>query len=253
MNDRAEILWYLIQLNKNTDILECMKERACLDFSCNDFLNILENQGQQSAYTASFSKDKDSLSQWRSYANDGKGIAIGFDLNELSRAKDNVLIREIEYTDKIIYPSNSECDMEVVADEVSVVLKYDEVKKCDQLNLFLHELIPELLKYKNPSFKEEQEIRLIYCKDLKFENLLYQHHAIRGSYNSINLDVNFRTINDNDITAYVKLPFNPKAIHSISIGPKCLVKQCDIKNFINETLSIDLEYKNIITSKSGYR
>ena len=41
-------------------------------------------------YVGSFSQVQDDLSQWRGYADNGAGVAIGFDLNAILAANENV-------------------------------------------------------------------------------------------------------------------------------------------------------------------
>lgn len=80
MNDSAEIIW----------LLEMVKDFVLKRGVYNSILegwNLIENisrtllQEMDCPYIFCLSKDKDVLSQWRSYANDGKGVAIGFNVD----------------------------------------------------------------------------------------------------------------------------------------------------------------------------
>ena len=77
------------------DALELLTHEA------NDTLEKARNQGTLTSYVVCFSKEKDLLSQWRGYADNGKGCAIGFSLDELedycSRSSGAITIRKVEY------------------------------------------------------------------------------------------------------------------------------------------------------------
>ena len=259
MNDNLEIKWYLDRLNNEQvtvkeleypeSIFDMMKMRSQLDFTFKELEEILDSKGQNSVYISCFSKESDILSQWRAYAEDGRGVSIGFNLEKLKKA-DNLLIREVIYVNDVVYDGN-ESDVECVADTINNVISENKiVGKEEQIEVFLHELIPELVKYKNPAFIEEKEIRLIYCDDMKFEKILYNHGAFHEEWKHIALEHDFRTIGSDNITEFVKLDFCNNAIEEICIGPKCLLSKNDIKNIMKQLLDIDV---NIIESKSSYR
>ena len=261
MNDNLEIKWYLDRLNNEKNIFDekeisevesifdAMKIRSLIDFSFEKLVEILNSKGQNSVYISCFSKEPDILSQWRAYAEDGKGVSIGFDLEKLSEA-DNLLVREIIYTDGVVY-GDSESDVECVADTIRTVIEEQEIiSEEKQIEVFLHELIPELVKYKNPAFREEKEVRLIYCDDMKFEKIVDSHGAFLEKWEAKELTHDFRVIGSDNITEFVKLDFDPNAIEEICIGPKCLLSKNDIKNIVKKLLDIDIE---VIESKSSYR
>lgn len=260
MNDNLEIKWYLTRLNNEKinsndeieepeSIFDMMKMRSHLYSTFEDFMEILNSKGQNSVYISCFSKEPDILSQWRAYAEDGRGVSIGFNLEKLSKA-DNLLVREVIYTDDVVY-DDRESDVEIVADTIGTVIREQNIKtKEEQVEVFLHELIPELVKYKNPAFIEEKEVRLVYCEDMKFEEIVNSYGAFHETWESIKLEHDFRTIGSNNITEFVKLDFNPNTIEEIYIGPKCLLSKNDVKNITNKLLDIDI---NIRESKSSYR
>ncbi|NFP90134.1 DUF2971 domain-containing protein [Clostridium sporogenes] len=255
-NDNLEIKWYLDRLNdekSNTNefesVFDMMKMRSNIDFTFEELVKCLNSKGQRSIYICCFSKESDILSQWRAYAEDGKGVSIGFDLEKLKIA-DNLLIREIIYENNIVQ-GEIENDVEIVADEMGTVLKDHKITmKEEQIDVFLHELIPELAKYKNPAFSEEKEIRLIYCDDMKFEKIVDSYGAFQEKWESIELKHDFRVIESNNITEFVKLDFDPDSIEEICIGPKCLLSKNDIKHILKKLLGVE---KDVIESKSSYR
>ena len=132
MNDKLEIRWYLDKLNEdghkedNTDsVFERMRIRSGLEFSFDDLLNSLNSKGQRSIYISCFSQNRDLLSQWRAYANDGKGVSIGFDLNKFLIA-DNFWIEEINYANDLV-EDDRENDVEVVADTIGTIIHENKI------------------------------------------------------------------------------------------------------------------------------
>lgn len=256
MNDNLEIKWYLERLNEEKEsdedystILQRMRIRSGVDFTCEELAKHLENKGQKSIYISCFSKTSDLLSQWRAYADDGKGVAIGFDLDMLASA-DNILVREIVYADDIVQ-EDCESALEVVADTMPMVLsRYEAHNREEQIDIFLHELITELAIYKNPAFREESEVRLIYCDDLKFEKIIDEAGAFNEPYVWKKLEHDFRMVGTNNITEFVKLQYEPGCIKDICIGPKCLLSESDMRNLFQSLLGT---VPTISYSKSSYR
>ena len=259
MNDNLEIKWYLDRLNnekiafdekENSEvesIFDAMKEQSLIDFSFEKLVEILNLKGQNSVYISCFSKEPDILSQWRAYAEDGKGVSIGFNLEKLREAS-NFLIRDVIYTNGVVY-GDIESDVECVADTIGMVIREQHItSEEEQIEVFLHELIPELVKYKNPAFSEEKEVRLIYCDNMIFEKIADSYGAFREEWKAKELMHDFRVIGSDNITEFVKLDFNPDAIEEICIGPKCTLSKNDIKNIVKKLLDIDIEVSESISS-----
>lgn len=257
MNDKAEIRWYLDKLNddKNEDnifgsIFERMRMRSGLKFSLKELLDRLDSKGQNSIYVSCFSKKSDVLSQWRAYADDGSGVAIGFDLDKFLIAN-NFWIEEIIYTNDISEEDEIESDIECVADTIGTVIHENNLTDREmKIDVFLHELIPVLVKYKNPAFIEEDEVRLIYCEDMKFEKIVNSYGAFKEKWEEKTLKHDFRTIRNNDITEFVRLGFQPDTITEICIGPKCALSKNDVLTISKTILGIE---PNIEVSEASYR
>ena len=251
MNDWLELKWYLERINDDGDAFQRMKQRAHFDFTYDELMQCINEKGQQSVYIACFSKEPDLLSQWRAYAKDGTGVSIGFDLEQLEIA-DNFLVEEVKYTDSVI-DTDEESDYEAVADSFSTTVSHNDITSRDaQIEAFIHELIPVLAKYKISAFKEEKEVRLIYCDDLKFEKILQKHGAFNEDFIIKELEHDFRITAGNNITEFVKLEFKPTAIKEIYLGPKCKLNKTDTERLINAFLTYDSEV-NIVKSKASYR
>ncbi|MFR9296093.1 MAG: DUF2971 domain-containing protein [Aedoeadaptatus pacaensis] len=261
MNDKLEIRWYLerlknerigleeLEFSEEEYLFNMIKMRSGIDFALDELLEILNSEGQNSVYICCFSKESDILSQWRTYADNGRGISVGFNLEKLARA-DNLLVNEVIYTNDVVY-GGVESDVECVADTIGTVIDYYNITtKEKQLEVFLHELIPDLVKYKNPAFSEEKEVRIIYCEDLKFEKIVDSYGAFTNNWETVELEHDFRMKGDDDITEFVKMDFDPDAIEEICIGPKNLLTERDVKNIVEKMLGVEV---NVIKSKASYR
>lgn len=84
MNDFMELEWFR-RLSRSV-----AAEMRGLDANLTAFYDTLERHllegGYQNVYCACFSTVRDDLSQWRAYADDGRGVAISFDLRSLQEA-----------------------------------------------------------------------------------------------------------------------------------------------------------------------
>ncbi len=125
------------------------------------------------------SEEKDLLSQWRGYADDGAGVSIGFDSDYLESWSDGIKdkvfgfrLRKIEYglssQEELIQPVMDEI-LQLVADGA---LSYptilsgdaDRAKWIETWNLLFMKFLnflQYLYSFKNPVFSEEREWRLV--------------------------------------------------------------------------------------------
>lgn len=104
-----------------------------------------------------FSKDGDVLSQWRAYSQDGSGYAIGFDAKKIVRMPARTV--------------NVEYDGEVQLNEIRQHIQslFDEFGHADIENehkdafrTACSHFASDLAAYKNPAFKEENEVRQLH-------------------------------------------------------------------------------------------
>lgn len=207
-------------------------------------------------YVSCFSEDKDRLSQWRAYANDGQGVSIGFDFDKLENIIENspTLIKStmqpLGYS-KVIYKDEEKKALlnnliDKYIDEFNVI-RYDD-KKIKILN---DEYSNTLLKYttlfKNEAFIEESEQRIIYLpltKWMKRINAIYNFSEFKK------LDKGFYS-KANTIIGFYEYPFNSDVISEIVLGPKCKLDEedIDLKNLLEH---YDIK-ANISKSKASYR
>jgi hypothetical protein len=160
MNDYLEIHWGYQNWIKVANIL-------LKDFG-EEFIDKIDKlygaAGLMHLSTAScFSLKGDLLSQWRAYADDGKGYCIGFRASDLVKMSVTPL--------KVVYDEKEQID--TVTGMVKVIHLLDSWRSVENPQQFLHDCLGIIFgsaAYKNPTFSEESEVRLIHLLDFEKSN-----------------------------------------------------------------------------------
>ncbi|WP_169792207.1 DUF2971 domain-containing protein, partial [Pseudostreptobacillus hongkongensis] len=97
------------------------------------------------------------LRQWSAYAEGGKGVSRGSDSKKIPK-DDNLSIREVIYIEDIDPDEIGDDALGLESTTKTIIKEENIVNKDEQIEVLLHELIPDLVKYKNPAFKEETEV-----------------------------------------------------------------------------------------------
>jgi hypothetical protein len=152
LNDATERSWGYSIFTKAANTLE--RELG------SEFINkitepVIVGDSYSMLMIACFSLDADVLSQWRAYADDGRGFALGFSptLMQIPAKPLRVLYDEDAQMQELI--GNLKHTYEV---EKSTGFKYG-----DEFQLHLFHMGIDLCAYKNPAFHEEREIRLAHA------------------------------------------------------------------------------------------
>jgi hypothetical protein len=189
-----------------------------------DHLNLFEKQFKYyNAFLTSFSTNGDLLSQWRGYANSGKGYSLGFKTSiiglssPVNKRKSKYLIRPVLYDLK----RQKEKIIEVIDNTIQFIDSSKEEMKTDDKycetfykNLHWNGLLC-IVSFKSESFKEESEWRIIVVQDV-FDSLRPE-----------NLKLHFRS-NGENIIPFVKIDINSETgdlgskfpLREIYYGPK---------------------------------
>jgi hypothetical protein len=160
-----------------------------------------------------FSKNPDVLSQWRGYAKDGTGVALGFDATKLSRIAATFL--------------NCDYDFDTQVARMTARLKACHALRDDftpeQHGVHLFGALPSL---KNPAFREEAEVRAVHLLNVQITEdgiHLVDPGGEAFGHTAAGCPVEFN-IRDNGIVAYIDLPYvegEPDgAIVEVVLGPK---------------------------------
>ncbi|MGM7893081.1 DUF2971 domain-containing protein [Yersinia enterocolitica] len=222
MNDSAEDRWVENSLG---NVL-----RSIIDETNNDWCNQVWSSFTVSnlpKYVACFSTDDDSLSQWRAYALDGEGVAIGFDesrfgLGDSLRLHGETIIK----LSKIDYLDTHELER-----EISLLLNkyYVMPGNSEESLLILTDKLNELgMQIKNPAFEEEKEKRIIYwpTSSLSYDVPRLDQPEQVG-------ELRYR-IASGYLTSYYEFDFSAlNAIADVVLGPKNKFTEYDIYKFLN--------------------
>lgn len=285
-NDRSEIQYCF-------DVFEKTLKDSCIEFSKkyvdnteikNHFSDIDYDSLVAKAvlndsliyYAACFSAESDLLSQWRGYANDGKGVAIGFYSKNFMNARD---LKNVKYN-KITY------DMHTVKIELHdyIIQKLKKVHdKADvsaspfsydtAINDIISGMVYNAIFYKNPAFSEENEWRLVFYPFGNIRNLLIDHKYKDMSSNQLFYDRMHEPIEyekdyhglkrgklqfkctDDKIISYVDMNFasiKDLMLAEIVVGPKSNIDDKDLRLFLLSN-GYDLSRINIRKSIATYQ
>ncbi len=125
---------------------------------------VIKEISEVNRYVICFSKEGDSLSQWRAYANNGSGISIGFNRKKLESA----LLGTNSFNCIIYDKEKQKSAVKLIISEATKFFlpKKNEFNWSDFIYLyFVGYSISNLLdfiiaNYKDPAFKEEKEYRV---------------------------------------------------------------------------------------------
>lgn len=242
MNDFMELHWgYSIwEQSANTRIEKYGKE--FLD----EIDEVIHFSGFQGLLLANcFSTDKDVLSQWKAYADDGKGYVIGFNAKELL----GLPIRALQ----VLYDKEQQIKEATATIDALYQLKQED---SNEFKTFCNVFGYDLSAFKNPAFIEEKEIRLIHLLDFKKSNdfmKLVDKGGIYFGEDRKGEEIKFR-IKQDIPTPYIELDFsNNNKINpfkEVVIGPKNEVMKTAIRIFLE---TIGIEKVEINKSNASYR
>lgn len=217
MNDFGEIHWAYERFIEAANFVLDRIDREYLDA-----LDKVIARGQLKLLPLIFSlsSDGDVLSQWRAYAQDGAGMAIGFDtalLKTLSTTMARVEYshqKQIEHFKAMIVAGNQ-------------IYREEKKAKRDQF-IFEHgaHMFMNMCCFKNPGFSEEKEVRLIRATNVSYQNSVWSLVDAGGSGEKRSArvqQVKYRSSRDGGIVAHIELPLEGlgnSAIKEVVLGPK---------------------------------
>ena len=226
LNDSYETKWgysafeeAATRLIKRTGVRESVPEMPIAFFdSVAEVLSRIQTIAHP--FVSCFSSDGDSLEQWRAYADDGQGFAIGFRASMLQQLPVSVL--SVEY--------NRECQIkEMMAALVALYFRKNAETKTEQDKFFEDCVLTATysVAFKHSSFRHEQELRCVHAVNVKFQNECIRFSDPGGlDDNGLRyegLPVNFQ-VRDNHLCAYLDMPFfaqdGTHPIAEIVLGPK---------------------------------
>ncbi len=152
MNDYAEFTWFIEKALPEAE-KHLKAEAAVRQRFSRTLVNYLRASRLQHVYCLSLSEDSDVLSQWRAYADDGKGLAIGFSRKWLISLEPPVLLRMVSYEE-----SQQQEIARSIVEQVLPEVDTDTNANAPQwaaIKCFV-KLCCEAPTHKNPAFREEK-------------------------------------------------------------------------------------------------
>lgn len=237
MNDTMECEWC-----KNIIYAELKKFLSCLKGK--DMMNDILMQTSfnlRDRFICCFSEEGDLLSQWRAYADDGRGFAIGFSINEMGLLQSLPMTHvDKKYSTglcKVVYDESEQ--RKSVADCIQEIISGKDYINCVARMAQLSTI------FKNPAFEEEQEWRIVHTplilnddKDVK----------IIGAVS----DYDFR-ITKFGMSPYFRWAFpdeNSSLIKEIIMGPQNMTTENNLSFFLHKMGLKNVEIKR---SRASYR
>lgn len=276
-NDSKELAWIKSEcqhylMKSWIEYLEAKKaNNSFLSVSTKDFeefnkaLELIKENDASKCWVFCLSEKKDDLGQWRGYADDGQGVAIGFqsDLFKLIEKiayiadKDEELyFRKVKYSQKDIkaflydYAGLREINEDLSSEEVLEIYKKVAVLTIWNAPFF-----------KNEKFKDEKEWRVAYSTNM-LDMLNGKKPGISNEKNHLSNAVSLEKygyiIKNGDLVSHLEmeLPILNNVISSITLGPKCKVNPLELKLYLT---SIGMYKDNkgkpikVLQSQASYR
>lgn len=196
-------------------------------------------------YAICFSEEKDLLSQWRGYANDGSGIAIGFSkdiMQTVNEDKYGLTFKKVCYAEEE-QRKFAEKEVQIIMDTMkikNIFGAFGEVYENDIKNIGC---------MKQPGFSEEKEWRLCIgmCPEVRIGR--------EGVFNNFSLsEIKTQYIREQLVT-YFDLRFEKICndfVKEIVIGPSAKVTKRDIRMSLSIN-GFDTDKINITKSQITYR
>ena len=172
MNDSMEVSWFFDLARRRIEqYLGGIKEDR-LDNSEEDdkeglveLLSLLEKRRFDHIYAACFSSEMDDLSQWRGYADDGRGVTLGIDLVQLTeftkRTAPTLELMSVSYQEARQKEAVEELLEPMFATELSESSSSSSGSGATRAVRVFRRFAHFAPGFKNPAFSAERESRLV--------------------------------------------------------------------------------------------
>jgi hypothetical protein len=171
-------------------------------------------------FLASFSLSGDSLSQWRAYADDGRGFAIGFGIAAFRQMPCHLLT--------VLYDRDAQVSETILSiGKIHKIFKNSANLACLPFVEHAYALMGKSVSFKNPAFRDEHEVRSLHMVGALINDNCWKLQDLGGYIGEQMVQghpVGFQ-VRKGGIVAYLDIPFSPDrtaaAIEEIVLGPKC--------------------------------
>lgn len=208
MNDMTELIYGERLFDELLFIREVSPEHREIIHKVMDFF-----RNRTFLLSFSFSENGDQLSQWRGYADDAKGVCIGFKAKDFKNFPVHLL--KIEY--------QIEKQKELICSAIDKITAQLSNGFDEKGALWIVELFELFSMMKDNAFCEEKEFRLVRAIFVDDEGKLYDLNKKDKAYKNCLHEIGFRLV-DNVPTPFVDIDFaksNTLApIRQVGVGPR---------------------------------
>lgn len=208
------------------------------------------------------SKTRNGLIHWRTYGDDGKGFAIGFDIDKLKDFSESrgLLAQDIKYRqhEKKLHIEKCLNDLKQAVIDVggakNLLDKRGNIKEStkNKLRISFNAILPEIGFFKSEDFAFEDEFRLGYAKcfyEQQKTGILVSLESDEAS--NAKYDAKFNK-KKNTLILHREETIPDELITEIIIGPCNNTTRIDVKTFMTAN-NWDISKVNIDTSQITYR
>lgn len=202
-------------------------------------------------FAVCMSEKEDSLSQWRMYADNGKGVCLGFDKSKIisytKNNPDDYQLQKIEYYENIESVIDKVC--EIIFEKIREIYN---TKNEGQLLKFISDVytytMPEWSKYKTIDYSDEKETRLVYKKHA--QSVFMNIDASKIEHEFL-LDLDWALLNDN-LDLHTQLNISDLGLSTITLGPLNNTSK-GILNILLAKEVVEINHDKIFKSIIPYR
>lgn len=217
-----------------------------------DYFKVEFDKGGVTNFVICFCEEGDKLSQWRGYADNGRGVSIGFSEQELRRYSERY--KDIMTIEKVKYKTADEINDIIISEADNLLHELKGLRKwiadklhCDGSKMekymifffiqMLNIVFMDSLQYKNISFQEENEWRFFFKYPItKEKELIYGGECSNGilfdeMVEILKNKIDFNVLN-NDIIPFFPLDLldiSEKPIKEVIAGPNNCILQKDFQ------------------------
>jgi len=230
MNDYTELHWAYDRFIEAINLVKDDYEKEFLDF-----LDIIISRTQLHTLPllSCFSTDGDVLSQWRAYADDGAGVAIGFDSVMIKRL--SVRFGAVTY-DKAVQVGFFR---DLLAATYPMWKLANTPEKRSSLKKILMVQTFDMCLMKNPAFAEEKEVRVARAVGVRHDKDGWHIEDSTGSGVDVVTQepqpIKFRA-KRGGLVAHIDLPISglgANVIKSVVLGPRTLNSGTEVSMALN--------------------
>jgi Protein of unknown function (DUF2971) len=256
LNDPSELKYGLDMTRRAAEKIAAATADGFLATFLNLFIDMFQHHQFEDTldfYIASFSRKRNNLGQWRAYADNGRGFAIGFARTMFEIESHSTDCRLPEFLGPVFYPEFQVFNrLHAVVKKAAAILQEtfsshtsllqntaltDAFMQHFAREMIAQPLILYCLTAKHEAYAHEQEVRLV----------------IRGQSAVLRPHVTTR-LRGREIVPYIKHPMPVRAnIHEIVIGPAAPTDTDRTLRVMLNSLGIDPTNINIDQSRIPYR